>query len=206
MNRRPIFARDFNVSKKLALWLSRKNISPNQISILGVICSFIAFLLMMTCENSFLLSIVIVVLLLGRLLANMMDGMVAIEYNKKTYDGALYNEVPDRISDLLTFIGMGFFSLSLPGLILGGITSSLAIFTAFIRTFGGSLGFPQVYNGLGQKSNRIFIACFFIILSGILSNSFITIGLLLISILSIETCITRLRLIRNQMKDNINVS
>lgn len=202
MNRRPIFARDYDISTKLALWLSQKKITPNQISVLGVIFSFIAFALMICCKNSFILSLGIIILLLGRLLANMMDGMVAIEYNKKTFDGPLYNEIPDRISDMLTFMGMGFYALSVPGLICGGLASSLALFTAYIRAFGGSLGYAQTYDGLGQKSNRIFIACFFLFLGGIFSNGCITFGLLVISILSLETCITRLLIIYKQMKEH----
>lgn len=204
MNRRPIFARKYDISKKMAQWLSLKKITPNQVSLTSVLFSLIAFCLMIGCSNGFFLSIIIVALLLCRLIANMMDGMVAIEYNKKSFDGALYNEIPDRVSDILTFIGMGFLSLSNLGLILGGLAASTSVLTACIRFFGGSLGFPQVYAGYGDKSKRIFVACLFLVLSGIFSNDFIVIGLLVITGLSIETCITRIMVIRQQMKENFN--
>ena len=43
-----------------------------------------------------------------RLLANMLDGMVAIQTSTASPVGELYNEVPDRVSDAAVFVGMGY--------------------------------------------------------------------------------------------------
>jgi len=43
-----------------------------------------------------------------RLLCNLFDGMVAIAQNKASPKGELYNEVPDRVSDVTILIGLGF--------------------------------------------------------------------------------------------------
>ncbi len=40
-----------------------------------------------------------------RLLANMFDGMVAIEQGRQSPLGELYNEIPDRVSDAFILIG-----------------------------------------------------------------------------------------------------
>ena len=43
-----------------------------------------------------------------RLAANMFDGMVAIETGKASPTGAIYNEIPDRVSDAAMFLGAGY--------------------------------------------------------------------------------------------------
>jgi phosphatidylglycerophosphate synthase len=42
-----------------------------------------------------------------RLLANLFDGMVAVEGGLRTKSGEIFNELPDRISDVVIFVGVG---------------------------------------------------------------------------------------------------
>src|SRR5205807_2107597 len=42
-----------------------------------------------------------------RLLANLMDGMVAVENERAQPTGALFNELPDRLSDSLLIVAAG---------------------------------------------------------------------------------------------------
>ena len=44
----------------------------------------------------------------GRLLCNMLDGMVAIEGGRQTKSGEIFNDLPDRIADALIFICAGY--------------------------------------------------------------------------------------------------
>lgn len=43
----------------------------------------------------------------SRLLCNLFDGMVAIEGGKKSANGDLYNDMPDRFADALFIIPVG---------------------------------------------------------------------------------------------------
>ena len=44
----------------------------------------------------------------SRLLCNLFDGMVAIEGGKKSANGDLYNDMPDRFADALFIIPVGY--------------------------------------------------------------------------------------------------
>ena len=61
----------------------------------------------------------------------MFDGMVAIETGKASPTGALYNEVPDRVSDAAMFIGAGYGLGGQPP--LGYLAACLAVFLAYLR-------------------------------------------------------------------------
>lgn len=87
-----------------------------------------------------------------RLLCNLLDGMVAIEHGKRTHLGALYNELPDRVSDSALFVALGYAS-GIPW--LGWLVALLAALTAYIRVFGGALGFAQDFRGPMAKQHRM---------------------------------------------------
>lgn len=90
-----------------------------------------------------------------RLLANMLDGMVAIEGNLRSPTGDLYNEVPDRISDTAVLIGAGYALTSLPT--LGYLAAIGAIFVTYCRALGRSLGLPSDFRGPMAKQQRMFL-------------------------------------------------
>src|SRR5690606_200735 len=73
-----------------------------------------------------------------RLLCNLIDGMVAVEGGKRSASGAFWNEVPDRVADLLFFWGAGVFAGQAP---LGLACGALAIATAYLRELGRAEGF-----------------------------------------------------------------
>ena len=90
-----------------------------------------------------------------RLIANLLDGMVAIERRVASPVGELYNEVPDRISDAAAFIGLGYAA---GGSIEWGLLAALAaVFTAYIRAMAKVAGAPQDYSGPMAKPQRMFL-------------------------------------------------
>ena len=90
-----------------------------------------------------------------RLLANMLDGMVAIETGKASPVGALYNEVPDRVSDAAICIGGGYAVGSLPE--LGYLAACVAIFVAYVRVQGKVAGAQQDFCGPMAKPQRMLL-------------------------------------------------
>ncbi len=90
-----------------------------------------------------------------RLLANMFDGMVAMETGRASPLGALYNEVPDRVSDAAMFIGAGYALGGQP--VLGFSAACLAVFLAYLRAQGCVAGAPQEFCGPMAKPQRAFL-------------------------------------------------
>jgi len=90
-----------------------------------------------------------------RLLANMFDGMVAIQTSQASPIGGLYNEVPDRVSDAAFFIGMGYAIGGIPE--LGYSAALLAVMTAYVRSEGAVAGAHQEYCGPMAKPHRMAI-------------------------------------------------
>jgi phosphatidylglycerophosphate synthase len=90
-----------------------------------------------------------------RLLANLLDGMVAIESGKASRLGELFNEVPDRVSDAAILVGLGYAAGSVPW--LGYLAAILAIFVAYVRAMVRVAGGPQDYCGPMAKQHRMFV-------------------------------------------------
>jgi phosphatidylglycerophosphate synthase len=88
----------------------------------------------------------------------MLDGMVAIEAGQASPVGELYNEVPDRVSDVATLIGAGFAAGG--NVILGFSASLVALFTAYVRAVGKAAGAPQQFCGPMAKQQRMFLVSF----------------------------------------------
>jgi phosphatidylglycerophosphate synthase len=88
-----------------------------------------------------------------RILANLFDGMVAVEQGTTSPVGELYNEIPDRVSDAATLIGAGYaLGGNEP---LGYIAACLAIFIAYIRAQGKAAGAHTEYCGPMAKPQRM---------------------------------------------------
>ena len=159
-DRRPIAARELSISKRLAQWLAARGVSANTISVAGMIvglCGGIALALTAARPE---LARVCWLLAAGciqlRLLANMLDGMVAVETQTASPLGELYNEVPDRVSDTATLVGLGYAAGSIPP--LGYLAALAAVFTAYVRAVGKVAGAPQDYSGPMAKQQRMFVA------------------------------------------------
>lgn len=104
-----------------------------------------------------------------RLLANMLDGMVAIASNRASRLGELYNEIPDRVSDVAIIIGAGYAVGGLPG--LGYIAACVAVFTAYVRAVGKAAGATNLFVGPMAKPHRMFVLTLVALLMAILPRN-----------------------------------
>jgi len=159
MERRPITTRDAKLSRRLAGWLADRGVSPNGISIVGMVFGILAGVAFIFTEafpeNAAWCWIVGAILVQLRLLGNMFDGMVAVLQERASALGELYNEIPDRVSDAVTIIGFGFATGSNPW--LGLIAALLAVFTAYVRAMGKVAGAHQEFCGPMAKPQRMFL-------------------------------------------------
>ena len=144
MERRPLASRNWRFSILLAGWLARRGVTPNAISLLGMGAGVIAGLTFWLTSRG---GIAPLRWLLGaglvqfRLLCNLIDGMVAIEAGKGSPMGEVYNEIPDRVSDVATLIGLGYAAGGSPA--WGFLAAILAVFVAYVRAAVKVAGAPR---------------------------------------------------------------
>jgi phosphatidylglycerophosphate synthase len=123
----------------------------------------------------------------------LLDGMVAVEGGKKSIDGGLYNEIPDRIADSLFLVAAGY-AVVWPS--LGWACALFAALTAYIRALGGALGLAQDFRGPMAKQHRMALltaACLLGAIERIVSQSQYALiaALWIIAAGSLATCVTR---------------
>lgn len=211
--RRPIAARSWRISGRVADWLAGTGASPNAISVGGMICGILAgaaFGLTQVDELRVAAFLAAAGLIQLRLLANMLDGMVAIAGGTTSLVGELYNDVPDRISDAATLIGAGYAWGGEPA--LGYLAACLALFTAYVRVMGKAAGTTQEFCGPMAKQQRMFLLTLLAVLSGLLPASWqplqgeqprwglIALALGVIILLAAVTAIRRLLRIAAQLR------
>ncbi len=159
-NRRPLASRQAGWAAALTKRLAATSITPNQISIASMVAAAIAgaaFWAAGVSEDTAaraLLLIAAAAFCQLRLLCNLFDGMVAIEAGKSAPDGNFWNEMPDRVSDLLILAGVGY-GIGHPA--LGWAAVALAIFTAYVRELGRNCGLPADFSGPMAKPHRMAV-------------------------------------------------
>ncbi|NDD93337.1 CDP-alcohol phosphatidyltransferase family protein [bacterium] len=159
-NRRPLTSRDSSWARVLAATLAGTGVTPDAISILSVVFAALSGLAFyrygQSNAESSVWAISAALLVQLRLLCNLLDGMVAIEHQKKSKTGDVFNEVPDRIADLLILVGAGYAVTTVTwGAELGWAAACFAVLTAYVRALGSSLGLPARFYGPMAKPHRM---------------------------------------------------
>jgi phosphatidylglycerophosphate synthase len=162
-NRRPIRSRQSGWARAGAAWLARRGVSPDRISAGAVgfgVIGAAAFILGgsghgPTRAAAFALAALAIQ---GRLVCNLLDGMVAVEHGRGGPCGPIWNELPDRIADILLLAGAGY-GAALAGSAFavdaGWAAALLAVLTAYVRELGRGLGAPADFGGPGAKPQRM---------------------------------------------------
>lgn len=145
-----------------------------------------------------------------RLLCNMLDGMLAVEGGMKSPTGDLYNELPDRISDVLFLAGAGYAAVAVPGAAtVGWTTATLALLTAYVRSLGAAQGLSNHFEGPMSKPRRMWVLVAGALLAvvepfttvhvGWPSGTLLVAALAVIGLGSLVTVIVRLTLIAGEL-------
>lgn len=141
--------------------MARSNVTPNQISVASVFFGLLAGVALVLSGRSSSIAIdlpcfyIVIVGIQGRLLCNLIDGMVAVEGGKKTPTGDLYNEFPDRLADSFILIGAGYAADPVYGPALGWSAALVAMLTAYTRVLGRSVGAGVYFIGPMAKQHRM---------------------------------------------------
>lgn len=160
VNRRELKTRSRAWPRALARALARAGATPNAVSIASIVVAAAAAASFCTSNDSPRASLWLVAAAAGiqlRLLCNLLDGLLAIEGGLKSKTGDLYNEVPDRVADVLILLSAGVAVARYPyGVWVGVAATIAALLTAYVRLLGGSLGFVQDFRGPMAKQHRMF--------------------------------------------------
>jgi phosphatidylglycerophosphate synthase len=162
-NRRPLKSRSTEWAQRAATFLANGRVHPNLISATSVALAVLggALLAISGLLPDWARSIALLVAagcVQGRLLCNLLDGMVAVEHGSGSPTGPIWNELPDRFADLIFLVGAGYAADGLgwaAGPALGWLAGSLAILTAYVRELGRGLGFPADFSGPMAKPHRM---------------------------------------------------
>jgi archaetidylinositol phosphate synthase len=154
-------------------------LSPNHLTLLGLLCSILAALFYLYQENI----LAAVFLLVGGSL-DALDGALARVSNKVTKEGGIFDSTIDRLGEALIFIGI----------ILGGYSSVFIGLSAMISSYLVSYirGRAEVENvniegvGIGERPERILLLTVFTFLNRI------SLALLVLIIMNIITISQRI--------------
>jgi phosphatidylglycerophosphate synthase len=208
-NRRPLATRQKKWAQRFTVFLAATSLTPNTISVLGIFFSLFGALVFCAVGFHILQPVFLVAAALFvqlRLLCNMMDGLLAVEAKKGEPTGVLFNEAPDRLEDVLFFLGAGIAASACAwGICLGFFCALLALGTAYVRVLGGSLGLEQDFCGPMAKQHRMFSLTLASVLSAIefscfKTNYILPLFLCLIAVGSLITIVLRLQRISNLLK------
>src|SRR5207248_3121998 len=131
----------------------RLGISPDAISYCSMLAALIAALFFWKSGKSAWLLIIAPMFCYLRLWFNMLDGMVAIAAGKVSSRGEIVNDLPDRISDIVIFVGVAYSGWMNP--ILGYWAAIFAVLTAYVGISGQAVGVQREFTGWMSKPWRM---------------------------------------------------
>ena len=151
--RRPIAQRFRQTALPAVRWCVRREIHPNLVSYSSIVAAAGAGLCFWQAGAVPALLLAAVGLCYLRLWLNMLDGMVAMASGKASRTGEIANELPDRISDVLIFVGVAHSNLCYP--LCGYWVAILALLVAYVGTLGQAVGVQREFSGWMAKPWRM---------------------------------------------------
>jgi len=137
------------------LWLARAGVTPNKVTIAAAVISVAVGLFVAARAETRTVFLLIPLWLLLRMALNAIDGMLAIELDRRTPLGAYLNELGDVVADAALYAP---FALVAP---FSPLAVAVVIFLAALAELAGALG-PMVgsarrYDGPMGKSDRALV-------------------------------------------------
>ena len=154
-SRRPIaniFRRTADAATQFCV---RHGIHPDAISYLSILAALVAAISFWKSGQVRSLLIVAPLFCYLRLWFNMLDGMVAVASGKASARGEILNDLPDRVSDIIIFVGVAHSGLMNP--FIGYWAAIFAVVTAYVGLFGQALGAQRQFGGIMSKPWRMVV-------------------------------------------------
>jgi len=151
--RRPIAQSFRRTAHSPVQWCVRLGIHANLVSYSSIVASAAAGLCFWQAGAVPGLLIVAVGFCHLRLWLNMLDGMVALASGTASRTGEIANELPDRISDVIIFVGVAHSDLCNP--LCGYWVAILSLLVAYVGTLGQAVGVQREFSGPMAKPWRM---------------------------------------------------
>jgi phosphatidylglycerophosphate synthase len=154
-SRRPIadlFRRTAHVAVRVCV---RARIHPDTISYLSMVAAAAAAVCFWQAERCPCLLLAGPLFCYLRLWCNMLDGMVALASKTASARGEILNDLPDRISDVLIFVGVAHSGFCSP--FSGYWAAIAAVFTAYVGMMGQAVGARREFGGIMSKPWRMVV-------------------------------------------------
>jgi len=131
----------------------RLNVHPDVVSYASIVASAFAAVCFWLAGRWHALLLVGPLFCYLRLWLNMLDGMVALASGKASPRGEILNDLPDRVSDILVFVGVAHSGLC--ALVSGYWAAIFAVLTAYVGMFGQAVGVQREFSGVMAKPWRM---------------------------------------------------
>ena len=142
------------IAHKLTVW----DVAPNTISLMSIFFSMVGCALLLSTIffglNQYVAYVLFAACVQARLLCNLFDGMVAVEGGKRSANGDLYNDMPDRFADAFFIVPVGYVAGGW-GIELGWLAAIGAIMTAYFRWIGAYKTHNHYFDGPMAKQHRM---------------------------------------------------
>ncbi len=152
-SRRPIADGFRRTAHGATLFCVRAGVHPDAISYLSVVFAVAAALCFWRSGRHPSLLLVAPLFCYLRLWCNMLDGMVALASGKASWRGELLNDLPDRVSDVVIFVGAAHSGWMHP--LFGYWAALMSLGTAYVGTLGQAVGARREFGGLMSKPWRM---------------------------------------------------
>jgi archaetidylinositol phosphate synthase len=133
----------------------RVGLTPNRITIIGIILSFLSALAYAKWQNNPLFLFLAVVLLLLSGFCDALDGVVARLYEQATAFGGFLDSLLDRYADAAVYVGIVIGGLCDPYSGLIALTGSLLV--SYTRARAEAAGMRMESIGLAERAERVLI-------------------------------------------------
>jgi len=207
--RRPLRSRDTDWARAAARRLATLGVRPNQISLASAGFAALAagglgLAPRVEADLGTALYLGAALAIQLRLLANLLDGMVALDGGRESPTGELFNEVPDRVADVLVLVAAGYAVAAGRWPALGWTAAVLALLTAYVRALGTALGAAPRFDGPMAKPQRMAVmtvACLLAALETVLGTRplALALGLGVVIVGGAVTMIRRLHAIAEEL-------
>ena len=155
VSRRPIAALFRLTTRGPVTFCVARGIHPDLVSYTSIVAAAGAGVCFWLSQSAPALLILAVGFCYLRLWLNMLDGMVALASGKASRKGEIVNDLPDRISDAIVFVGAAHSGLCHP---LGGYwVAIVALLVAYVGITGQAVGVRREYSGLMAKPFRMVV-------------------------------------------------
>jgi CDP-diacylglycerol--glycerol-3-phosphate 3-phosphatidyltransferase len=141
--------------RPVAGWLVGRHVSPDLLTGLAVVVAAVAGACLALSDQSSSLLLAVPVLAALRLILNLLDGQVARGAGTASPMGEVWNELGDRVADVLMIGALAF--VAAVGPLLAGAAAIAALLASYIGITSRAIGGPRQYGGIMSKPGRMIV-------------------------------------------------